>query len=165
MLESSKSKIVIPAPVLSELLVRVTPQETQRIIEQINKSAVFHIEPFETKAAIEVAILTRSALAHGDQKTGSTAPWAKVKFDRQIAAIARVVQASSIYTDDDNLAATARLLNIPVAGLADLELPPKTAQGVLPLETKGPDAIDEVAQQAKTLEEPKNPEDDAPGAH
>ncbi len=100
-LEGSKSKIIVPTPVLSELLVRATPQETQQIVEQINKSAVFQVEPFETKAAIEVAIMTRTALASGDKKAGATAHWTKVKFDRQIAAIARVAQASAIYTDDD----------------------------------------------------------------
>jgi predicted nucleic acid-binding protein len=161
-LESSKSKVIIPTPVLSELLVRTTPQETQRILEEINKLAMFRIEPFETRASIELAIMTRTALATGHKKDGSDEPWAKIKFDRQIAAIARVSQATAIYTDDKNLAATAKRLNIPCFGLPDLPLPPETAQGVLPFEAKGADAIDEVAQQAKTLPEPEAPDESAP---
>jgi len=161
-LDGIKSKIVIPTPVLGELLVRATAQETQEILDEINRLAVFRIEPFETRAAIELAVMTRSALAGGDKKAGSEAPWAKVKFDRQIVAIARVVQASAIYTDDENLTATAGLVNIPTFGLGDLQLPPETAQGVLPFERKGIDAIDEIAQQTETLQEPEVPDGTAP---
>src|SRR5712671_272865 len=81
-IEGSKSHIVIPTPVLSELLVRTTPQETQRILEAIGSAAVFRIEPFEARAAIELALMTRGALAAGNKKGGSDQSWAKVKFDR-----------------------------------------------------------------------------------
>lgn len=162
-IEGSKSQIVIPTPVLSELLVRTTPQETQRILDEINRAAVFRVEPFEMRAAIELAVMTRSALATGNKKGGSSQPWAKVKFDRQIVAVARVVQATTIYTDDENLASTARAVGIQPISLAELVLPPETAQGVLPFETKKPDAIDEVARQAQSKPEPEIP-DDAPSA-
>jgi hypothetical protein len=56
-----------------------------------------------------------------------------------------------IYTDDESLIGTAKLLNIPTVGLADLPLSPKSAQMPLPLETREPDAIDEIAQQAEPL--------------
>lgn len=156
-LEAAKSRIVIPTPVLSELLVRATPEETQRILEEINRVAVFRVEPFETRAAIELAVMTRTALANRDKKGGSTQPWAKVKFDRQIVAVARIVQASTIYTDDENLAATAKAVGMSAIGLADLALPPETAQGQLPFEGKQPEAIDEVAEQAQNLTEPETP--------
>jgi hypothetical protein len=84
-LESLKS-----TPVLSELLVGIGPQETQSIPDEIRKARVFRVEPFETRAAIEVALMTRNAKAGGDKKGGLDAPWAKVKFDRQIVAIAKV---------------------------------------------------------------------------
>ena len=66
------------------------------------------MEPFETRAAIEVALMTRNAKSGGDKKGGLDAPWAKVKFDRQIVAIAKVVQASAIYTDDGDIVSIAR---------------------------------------------------------
>jgi hypothetical protein len=153
-LEGIKSRIIVPTPVLSEILVRATAQDTQRILDEINRAAVFRIEPFETRAAIEVAIMTRTALAGGDKKAGSQVPWAKVKFDRQIAAIAKVAQASAIYTDDDNLATTAKAVGLTAFGLADLPLPPETAQKEFPFESRKSDAIDEIAQQAETLQEP-----------
>ena len=160
-IEGSKSRIIIPTPVLSELLVRATPQETQRILDEINAAAVFRVEPFEMRAAIELAAMTRTAIAAGSKKGGAET-WAKVKFDRQIVAIARVVQASTIYTDDENLAATAKAVGIQPIGLAELALPPETAQGHLPFEMKKPDAIDEVSHQAKNAPEPESPDDEPP---
>jgi hypothetical protein len=53
---------------------------------------VFYVVPFDTLAAIELAVMTRNALAAGDKRAGSKESWAKVKFDRQIAAIARVTR-------------------------------------------------------------------------
>jgi predicted nucleic acid-binding protein len=157
-LDSLKSKIVIPTPVPSELLVRVTAQERQLILEQINKHAVFRVEPFETKAAVEVAIMTHGASSAGDKKGGLNASWQKVKFDRQIVAIAKVAQSSVIYTDDSDIESIAKAVNIPTLGLADLELPPETAQGQLPLE-KAHDISDEIAAQTKAHKEPEPPED------
>jgi hypothetical protein len=157
-IEGSKSRIIIPTPVLSELLVRATPQETQRILDEINGAAVFRIEPFEMRAAIELAVMTRNALSTGNKKGGSSATWAKVKFDRQIVAIARVAQAAVIYTDDENLAETAKAVNIQPIGLAELALPPETAQFQLPLEAKKPDAIDEVSRQTQDTPEPEGPD-------
>jgi predicted nucleic acid-binding protein len=159
-IEAGQSHIVIPTPVLSELLVRTTPQETQRILEEINSAAVFRIEPFETRAAIELAVMTREALTAGSKKGGSEQSWAKVKFDRQIVAIARVAQATAIYTDDDNLAAMAKTVGIQPIGLAELALPPETAQGQFPFEAKRPDTIDEVSRQAEIKPEPEIPEDE-----
>lgn len=162
-LEGIKSRIIIPTPVLSEILVRASAQDTQRILDEINRAAVFRVEPFETRAAIEVAVMTRTALASGDKKAGSQAPWSKVKFDRQIAAIAKIKQASTIYTDDENLASTAEALGLTAIGLAGLPLPPETAQGEFPFEPRKSDAIDEIAQQAETLQEPE-PEGPQPSA-
>jgi hypothetical protein len=55
----------------------------------------------------------------------ATAPkdntWAKVKFDRQIVAIARVNAATTIYSDDEGVISFARvcgLTAIPVWALA-----------------------------------------------
>src|SRR5260370_29135279 len=116
-LECLKSTIVIPTPVLSELLVGVGPQETQSILDEIRKARVFRVEPFETRAAIEVALMTRNAKAGGDKKGGSSAPWAKGKFHRQIVAIAKVLQPPAIYTHHHDILHLAKLVNNPTSGL------------------------------------------------
>jgi predicted nucleic acid-binding protein len=132
-LDKSKTQIIIPTPALSEILVRVGAAESQKILEKIDKAYVFRIEPFDTKAAIEVAAMTRAALGEGDKKGGSSDVWHKVKFDRQIVAIARVHRATTIYSDDKNIRTIAKAVNIQTIGLAALLLPPRTAQGELKL--------------------------------
>src|SRR5689334_24016821 len=79
-LEKSKTRIIIPAPALSEILVRAGPTGT-RLVAQIQKSSVFRIAPFDTRAAIELAAMTHAALTAGEKRSGVQAPWAKVKFD------------------------------------------------------------------------------------
>jgi predicted nucleic acid-binding protein len=132
-LDKAKTKIVIPTPALSEVLVRAGPAASQQIIEQLQRYSVFRIEPFDTRAAIEVAAMTRDALDSGKKRGASVATWAKVKYDRQIVAIAKVCGATTIYSDDKDLQGLAKLAKIKAIGLADLPLPPESAQGELDL--------------------------------
>jgi predicted nucleic acid-binding protein len=133
-LSKAKSKIIIPTPVLSEALVKAGPAASQKVIEELQKYAVFSIEPFDTRAALEVAAMSREALASGNKKGKSTAPWQKVKFDRQIVAIAKVHGVSEIYSDDSDIAALSERAKIKVIRLVDLPLPPTKAQLDLQLE-------------------------------
>ncbi len=132
-LEKSRTKLIVPTPALSEVLVRASLSDAPRIVEEINKASVFEIKPFDALAAIEVAAMTRTALGEGDKKAGSSETWAKVKYDRQIIAIAKVAQANVIYSDDLGLRAIAQKAGIAVIGLAELPLPPRNAQGELEL--------------------------------
>jgi len=132
-LEREKTKIIIPTPALSEALVRAGTAASQQIIEYLQKYAVFRIEPFDTRAAIEVAAMTRDAIAKGKKRGDSVATYAKVKYDRQIIAIARVSGATTIYSDDGDIRALAKETKITVVGIADLPLPPEDAQHRLPL--------------------------------
>ncbi|WP_315825997.1 MULTISPECIES: type II toxin-antitoxin system VapC family toxin [unclassified Bradyrhizobium] len=142
-LNKAKSKIIIPTPALGEALVRAGAAASQQIVDELQKYAVFSIEPFDTRAALEVAAMSRTALANGNKKANSTAPWQKVKFDRQIVAIAKVHGATEIYSDDSDIAALGAHAKIKVIRLADLPLPPEKDQLVLQLEpaTAGVEAI------------------------
>lgn len=57
--------------------------------------------------------------------------WAKLKFDRQIVAIAKVVGATTVYSDDDGVETVATRSKIQVTRTCDLPLPPETLQGEL----------------------------------
>ncbi len=120
--------VIIPTPALSEVLVRADAAAALKIIAELQKHAVFRIESFDSLAAIELATMTRDSLRRGRKKEGSTATWAKLKFDQQIVAIARVHQASVIYSDDEDIRAIAKRVGIAVVGVADLALPPESAQ-------------------------------------
>lgn len=127
-LDKEKTKVIIPTPALSEALVRAGPAATQEIVEKLQKFSVFRIEPFDTRAGIEVAAMTRKALDSGKKRGPSSATWAKVKYDRQIVAIARVCGATTIYSDDDDIGALAKEAKINVVKIKDLPLPPEKTQ-------------------------------------
>lgn len=126
-LERARTRIVIPTPALSEVLVRAGAAAPQ-IVETLNRSAVFKIVPFDALAAIEAAIMTRAAIDSGDKRAGSDATWAKIKFDRQIVAIAKVIRATAIYSDDSDVRTIGAAQDITVIGLAELPLPPENPQ-------------------------------------
>ncbi|WP_154820077.1 hypothetical protein SR858_26740 [Duganella zoogloeoides] len=57
--------------------------------------SAFIIVPFDEKAAVECAINVADALAAGDKKGAERRTLAKIKFDHQIVAIAKVNGATS----------------------------------------------------------------------
>ena len=61
-LQREKTKIIIPTPALSETLVRAGTEASLQIVEYINKYAIFRIEPFDTRSAIELAAISRDAM-------------------------------------------------------------------------------------------------------
>jgi hypothetical protein len=127
-LGKARTRILIPTPALSEALVRAGAAASQLIVDHLQRYSVFQIEPFDTRAAIEVAAMTRGALARGRKRENPAATWAKVKYDRQIVAIAKVAGATTIYSDDGDIRTIANEAKIAVVGIAELPLPPEDAQ-------------------------------------
>lgn len=123
-LDRQQHTLIVPTPALAEVLV-LAGDAGPALLERISKSARIKIADFDARAAVEVAAMTGDALRQGDKFAGSTAPWQKVKVDRQIVAIARVHGATTIYTDDNNLAKFARSVGLQVMRLGDLPLPPE----------------------------------------
>jgi hypothetical protein len=126
-LATDGKRLLVPTPALAEVLVGagVAAAEWLAII---SKSSVIRIADFDTLAAVEFAEINKLSLAGrqiGDLKR-------KIKFDDQIIAIAKVVQAKVIYSDDEGIKRRAPP-DITVIGLAELTLPPESAQGNLPL--------------------------------
>lgn len=138
-IQKSGERIIVPTPALSELLVRAgdAAPEYLRIITQ---SKFFRIAEFGTRAAVEAAALTREAIDRGS-KHGATpdATWAKVKFDRQIVAIARALSATTIYTNDDQLAQHARAVGIAAFKINDLPEPAVSPQIEMELDPVAPE--------------------------
>ncbi len=132
-LQKSRTAVIIPAPVLSEILIRAGAAGPG-IIETIQRSATFRVAAFDTRAAIELAQLTNASLTTArDKRDAIAAPWAKIKFDRQIVAIAKVHGATAIYSDDEQLIAFATSNSIPCIRVADLPIPKSVRQPQLPL--------------------------------
>ena len=132
-LEADRETILIPTPALSELLV-VENQFGPNHLTVIDKYSVFRIVEFDRRAAIELAAFTRTALSSGNKNDGISAPWAKIKFDRQIVAIAKVNQAHTVYSDDDDLRKAARKVGLTAVGVHELPLKPDPPQHEMDLE-------------------------------
>lgn len=127
LLDKQGSKIIIPTPALSEILVRAEKAGPD-YLAKLTSSAVFKIVAFDIRAAVEVAAMTRADILAGDKKGGSEKTWTQIKYDRQIVAIAKVEQVTDIYTDDEGVAKFARKKGINVIGIGDLPLPPEDPQ-------------------------------------
>lgn len=125
-LSSRGATILIPTPCFSELLCAVP--DFEKAISAINQSTAFDLAPFDERCAIDLADVVRKAIAAGDKRSGVSAPWSEIKFDRQIAVIAKVYGAGTLYTDDTNQAEYAKQIGLIVKHTWDLELPLKYAQ-------------------------------------
>ncbi|HEV2388345.1 MAG TPA: hypothetical protein VGS20_13945 [Candidatus Acidoferrales bacterium] len=114
-------RVRVPAPALSELLVR-TGHSTQQILHELTQSPRFQVEPFDTRAAIEVALMSIDASKSGAKRAESKDTYAKVKYDRQIVAIAKVLNAT-IYSEDEEVRKLAQSRGLTAKSIADCPLP------------------------------------------
>jgi predicted nucleic acid-binding protein len=126
-LHTAKQTIVIPAPVLSEVLVRAGSNGLA-YLNVMQKAAVFDIRDFDKLAAIELALMTQAAIQAGDKRERSTEPWQKIKIDRQVVAICKVAGVSTLYATDRSLANFAGKAGIRITGIHELPLPPEPPQ-------------------------------------
>lgn len=117
--------LLVPTPVLAELLV-LAGDQGPGLFASLQTLAKVKLAAFDERAAIEIAMMTREAKAAGDKRSGSEQPWQKVKFDRQIIAIARVHGAARILADDAGLLSFAKLLAMDTLSSWELALPPST---------------------------------------
>lgn len=127
-----KDKIILPSPALAEFML-LASDRYRDYLTIIKRKAVFEIAGFDDPEAIE---LVEHWAKFGDGKklkprTAET--WAKLKYDRQIVAIAATRRVECIYSTDGDLEKYAEQLTIKYCGLADLPAPP-SQQPTLPFE-------------------------------
>ena len=126
-LEKSKTKIVIPTPALTEVLIRAG-KAREEIHNVLSRKSAFEIAPFDVKAAMECSLLLEEAWS-GAEKRAITKT--KFKFDWQIVAIAATRRVTTIYSDDGDMAKAAARAGIRVVRIDDLALPASANQGKL----------------------------------
>jgi predicted nucleic acid-binding protein len=156
-LQKANKKIVIPTPVLSEVLVK-TGSSGLQYVKIMQRSEVFDIRSFDQIAAIELAEMTRRAEATGNKREGSVEPYQKIKLDRQIVAICKIAGVQTLYACDRGLRTFAQKAGLKVIGVHELPLPPEPPQlDMLSLLKKE----DEAEPQEPNVDEPDE-EDEAP---
>jgi predicted nucleic acid-binding protein len=121
-LDKQRDAIIVPTPAWSETLIGAG-DAAPKYLEILNRAARLRVAPFGSRAAVEAAARHREALRAGDKKEGSGS-WAKVKFDRQIVAIAKVEGAERIYSNDDDIRRFGKADGLQVIRLEDLDNPP-----------------------------------------
>jgi predicted nucleic acid-binding protein len=118
-MDNSGEPIGVPTPAMAELLVGAGEGRRQ-YVSILSRASRFQIIPFDSRAAIEASELI--ALMKKRKQPWGT--WAKVKFDIQIASIAKAEAATLIYADDVDIENLAKLLKIPCKRICDLPIPP-----------------------------------------
>jgi len=100
-------------------------------LQYFNTTAVFRVVSFDQKAALEAALSIRSSLERGGLRIDASDPAVtrgKVKFDRQIVAIAKSENADVIYSDDADIIKYAKDTKMRTTQTASLDLPPENPQ-------------------------------------
>jgi predicted nucleic acid-binding protein len=138
-LEKTRTRVIIPAPALSEFLV-IADESGPDYLAVIDRTWIFSIEPFDARAAVEAAAMTRKALLKGNKKSGATGTWQAVKADRQIVAIAKTRGVTRIYSNDHDMVNIAAESHIEVIPVWALPLPPE-AQPKLPMDSPGDEPV------------------------
>ena len=134
-LDKSKDRILIPTPVLAEYLVKAG-QDREKRLEIFTSSKVYDVATFGMREAVECSLIEDED-SRGKKVLNDVATKAKVKFDRQIIAIAKVAGATTIYTGDSRLARVAKDNGLDAVLTWELPLPPEKPQQELGLVVEG----------------------------
>jgi predicted nucleic acid-binding protein len=130
-LSKSRTRILIPSPCLTELLVRAGKARDE-YVQKLGNSSTFEIISFDRRAATECALLLAEVW---DSKTKRGITLTKFKYDWMIVACAASRGVKEIYSDDEDIARCAAQVNIQTIAQKDLNAP----QGSLPLPFAEPD--------------------------
>ncbi|MBN8606220.1 MAG: PIN domain-containing protein [Caulobacterales bacterium] len=122
-LEQTTTRIVIPTPALSEFLVRAGAAGAP-VVALLSKNKNFRIAEFDRRAAIEAAEIIRHEFDVVGRQDSPTDTRSKVKFDIQIAAIAKIAGVDRVYTGDQGLANKCRRQALTPVMFYELPLPP-----------------------------------------
>ena len=126
-LQDRNETTVIPTPALGEVLVHAGGAGPE-YLEILSNTRCFRIEPFDQRAAVELAAMTRDAIVSGDLRAGTETTRAKLKFDRQIIAIARTRCQNIIYSDDKDIIKLGDTLGLEIIPIHALPRPPEDLQ-------------------------------------
>uniref|UniRef100_UPI00345B3E3D PIN domain-containing protein n=1 Tax=Halomonas sp. TaxID=1486246 RepID=UPI00345B3E3D len=130
MIDQRNGVVIIPAPVLAEYLIGISQDAYQAQLDLMNSFSCIEISPFDDMSAIECALLVDE---QEHKVLDPNATKAKLRFDRQILAIALANGADELWTHDKGLFFKAKASGVTTKSLAkiaplpdqkSLDLPP-----------------------------------------
>lgn len=121
-IDAKSGLVLIPAPALAEYLIGVDRNHYQQHLDIISGTSCFQIVDFDQIAAIECARMVDDAELKQLDLTGTKA---KLRFDRQIIAIALANEADEVWTHDAGLFTKAAYCGLNVKSLADIQPNPE----------------------------------------
>ena len=130
----TRKPIILPSPAVTEYLAGVgSPEATAAAHTVLHADRVFRVASFGERASLELA-LTIARVKNKQIRKSEGSTWAKAKFDRQIAAIAKVEGAATIYTTDHDVVRAADHMGIEGIYVPDMPLPDEARQKKIPFE-------------------------------
>jgi len=127
-LSKARTRILIPSPCLTELLIRAGTAR-DKYLQLLRSSSAFEVFPFDQRAAMECALLLEAAWDSKSQKAISRT---KFKFDWMIVACAASRNAQRIYSDDGDIWRCAEQVGIPTVKQSELPIPSEARQLRIP---------------------------------
>lgn len=127
-LSKAKTRILIPTPSLTELLIRAGTARDQ-YVQKLGNSSVFEVIPYDRRAATECALVLAEAWDSKSQKAVSRT---KFKFDWMIVACAASRGVQRIYSDDADIGRCAVQRGIKTVKQSELHVPQESRQLRIP---------------------------------
>ncbi|PKO60391.1 MAG: hypothetical protein CVU24_13160 [Betaproteobacteria bacterium HGW-Betaproteobacteria-18] len=127
-LSKVRARILIPAPCLTELLIRAASAR-DKYLQLLTNTSAFEVIPYDKRAATECALLLENAW---DSRNKKTITLTKFKFDWMIVACAASRNVARIYSDDGDIFRCANQVKIQTIKQSELPVPSESRQMRLP---------------------------------
>ena len=127
-LSKARTRILIPTPCLTELLIRAASARDQ-YLKLLTSNTAFEIIPYDQRAATECALLLEQAW---DSKSQKAVTRTKFKFDWMIVACAASRNVTRLYSDDGDILRCSTQVKIQTIKQSELPVPPESRQMRIP---------------------------------
>ncbi|YCH28992.1 PIN domain-containing protein [Erwinia sp. D4-22] len=129
-IERNGGTIVIPTPVLAEYLLGIDGEKNKHAqVAQIYSMNCFEIIPFEELAAIECSLLpSLQEFKQFAKQIDSNQTANKIRFDRQIIAIAKANGITEVWSCDGEVIKKGREVGIEVRSIEEMRPMPLSDQ-------------------------------------
>jgi predicted nucleic acid-binding protein len=129
-IDQTNGQLIIPVQVVGEYT-SGADQAGQELLAKLLGNRRIKVANFDHVAAVECAMMDKTAISSGGHKRAPLTrdiSWQKVKVDRQIVAIARVLKVDRIISTDGDILKIAKAVGMPCIAIEDLPLPAWAAQ-------------------------------------